>query len=70
MNQNHSEHDDRRWIIDSGCTAHLCKNDGIFEDISDSNENLNLANNESTKGKGKGTARLKINTNKEQKKKH
>ncbi|CAK9833162.1 Retrovirus-related Pol polyprotein from transposon TNT 1-94 [Anthophora retusa] len=55
MNQNHSEliHDDRKWIIDSGLTAHLCKNDDIFEDMSDSSENLNLTNNESTNIKGR-----------------
>jgi len=44
------------WCIDSGCTAHLCKNATKFVEIADkSTGKLNLASNVTTEIKARGT---------------
>lgn len=47
------------WIIDSGCTSHLCNDAGKFGNtLLPSSGKLNLATNSNTDVQGKGTVRL------------
>ena len=49
----------KSWILDSGCTAHLCGDKDRFEWVSDSiGGKLNLASNASTNVEGKGIVRV------------
>jgi len=58
-NMVNGKENDTLWCLDSGCTAHLCKNEQRFENISTlENEVLNLANNDSTSIVAKGTVSL------------
>ena len=51
---------ENKWCLDSGCTAHLCKNKDKFVEIKATTDILNLANKNSTKVEGKGTVVLKV----------
>lgn len=43
----------RAWLLDSGCTAHLCGDEELFESINDSSKiKLNLASQASAEVKG------------------
>lgn len=49
----------REWILDSGCTAHLCGDLNLFKSLSGpTNCKLNLANQASTIVKGKGVVNI------------
>jgi len=49
------------WILDSGCTAHLCGSKDLFEWIDESNKGrLNLANRTSTDVEGRGAVKVPI----------
>jgi len=49
------------WILDSGCTAHLCGSKDLFEWVDESNKGkLNLANRTSTDVEGSGAVRVPI----------
>lgn len=49
----------RPWILDSGCTSHLCGDENSFEKLErSSGGKLKLASQASTDGKGKGTVRM------------
>lgn len=51
---------EERWCLDSGCTAHLCKNRELFCEMKPMNENLHLADEKSTNVEGKGRVRVKV----------
>jgi len=52
------------WILDSGCTAHLCRYKDLFEWVDESNKGrLNLANRTSTDVEGRGAVRVPITCN-------
>lgn len=51
---------EERWCLDSGCTAHLCKNKELFCEMKPLNENLHLADENSTNVEGKGRVRVKV----------
>lgn len=49
------------WILDSGCTAHLCGNQQFFKQINTSTSGkINLASQASSDIKGKGTVALSV----------
>lgn len=51
------------WCLDSGCTAHLCKDPSKFDDIDrTAGQQLNLANSASTHVAGKGTTSIQTET--------
>lgn len=52
-NNNNPTIDNGKWILDNGCTAHLCNNKNDFTNMCEIYENLNLISNASTNMKGK-----------------
>lgn len=58
---------DDKWCLDSGCTAHLCKNKSLFQEIETLNGNLHLANKYSTDVKAKGNVMVKMMNQNEEK---
>lgn len=51
----------RPWILDSGCTTHLCGDKQLFKSFNgETNGRINLANQASSEIKGKGTVNLLI----------
>lgn len=55
---------DRAWLLDSGCTAHLCGDYDRFDTMSESsNVKLNLASQASTQVKGRGIVHLPVSSN-------
>ncbi|XP_071578287.1 uncharacterized protein [Temnothorax nylanderi] len=51
----------RAWLLDSGCTAHLCGDEELFESIDESSKaKLNLASQASAEVKGKGVVRVSV----------
>ena len=49
---------DELWCIDSGCTAHLCKDTEAFSKFKKTHGDLKLADNSSTNVKDKGDIRI------------
>uniref|UniRef100_A0A0C9QD48 POLX_0 protein n=1 Tax=Fopius arisanus TaxID=64838 RepID=A0A0C9QD48_9HYME len=50
-----------KWILDSGCTAHVCGDEEYFDWIDRTiGGRLNLASNDSSQVKGRGTVRLPV----------
>ena len=55
---------ERAWILDSGCTAHLCGERDLFDKIDSSTTGrLNLASRASTMVEGKGPVKIPISSN-------
>ncbi|CAD6208554.1 GSCOCG00010547001-RA-CDS, partial [Cotesia congregata] len=53
----------RAWLLDSGCTAHLCGDQECFKSMSESsNIKLILASQASTQVKGKGVVHLPVSS--------
>lgn len=49
------------WILDSGCTSHLCGDDVLFEKINKAPKvRVNLASDATTEVKGKGEVRVTV----------
>lgn len=49
------------WILDSGCTSHLCSDDVLFEKIDKAAKvKLNLASDATTEVKGRGDVRVSV----------
>lgn len=58
----------RGWILDSGCTAHLCGDQSKFEQLNASSQSqIKLVNKETSEIKGEGTVRLSVMNNQERK---
>lgn len=56
----------KQWILDSGCTSHMCYNKEYFREIEETNKTLKLASKDhNTNILGKGRVDLLLNTNKE-----
>lgn len=53
------------WVIDSGCTNHMCMNDQLFEDLSNVilDKNVSVANNQTISCIGSGNVKLNLKSN-------
>lgn len=59
------EEADTHWIIDSGCTSHMCKNERIFYDLNKETKlNITLGDGKTLRAKGKGSIALTTNQGK------
>lgn len=47
------------WLIDSGCSAHMCNNKSLFTELTDCNNVISIANDEKLECLGKGTITVK-----------
>lgn len=61
------ETQDNKWCLDSGCTAHLCKNKNSFQEMETLNGSLHLANKYSTDIKAKGKVMVKMMSHNDEK---
>ncbi|GBP28155.1 Retrovirus-related Pol polyprotein from transposon TNT 1-94 [Eumeta japonica] len=56
----------RPWILDSGCTTHLCGDKQLFKSFNEeTNGRINLASQASSEIKGKGTVNLLVSNGKQ-----
>jgi len=63
---NRENGNNKKWCLDSGCTAHICTEKVTFKKIENVRKTLNLANSESTSITGVGNVRMIVsNGNKE-----
>lgn len=63
---NRENGNNKKWCLDSGCTAHICTEKVKFEKIENVRKTLNLANSESTSITGVRNVRMIVsNGNKE-----
>lgn len=46
------------WLVDSGCSAHMCNNKDLFSELMDCNNVISIANDEKLECLGKGTIRI------------
>lgn len=55
------DEDDTKWIVDSGCTSHMCKNESMFTYLNKAlKDKVRLGNGKFEDAEGKGT--ISINT--------
>lgn len=55
------EGDKSSWILDSGCSLHMCPHARWFEEISEATGSVVLRNNQICRIKGVGSVRLRMN---------
>lgn len=53
----------KKWCLDSGCTSHMSADRNNFKQLSEMNQVLNLANNNSTNIEGIGSVKFVVNEN-------
>lgn len=51
------------WIVDSGCTAHMCNDKTLFTDFKTKKGNVTIANNDLLVSEGKGKVNIICNKN-------
>lgn len=48
----------QEWLFDSGCSSHMCNDEGRFDEVLPTNETLKLATDSQTITQGKGTVKI------------